>query len=528
MTTHLTPVPPHIPDDDTDRPRVVINDRDLHELETEVTKHIRERNHLDGNPLVYIRNGNLVEVDPGRAREAPSVRDMTASAFRSRVVAMIEAVKVSKDNKGNWSTTSAKPTLDDLSGLYDRAHALGVPLLKQVTMCPVFDADGTYHDRPGYIPETSSYYAPEAGVYLPPIPETPTGDDIQAALTLLREDLIGDFLFTNPEGDIPAVLGLMLTPMVTELINGPRPLYAFDAPSAGSGKTKLARMATGHAIGDATLPAAPTNADEWAKSLVSQARKGRAVMIYDNVNDVLDSGTFAGAVTAYPAWEARILGSSNNAELESPAAWVITGNGMAMSAEMARRSMIIRIEPHPRDFTGWRHKNLDRWATQNRGHIQAALATLIRAWIVAGMPDGEAVLPSFESWCRVIDGILRNAGVEGLMHGRDEQVDEVDEETAEWAQFARAFLTLDEIGKIKDEGASASELIKALREEHGSSIAELPLGIDHFTTAGSLGKRLSGKRGAVIGTTEEGQNLKLVRKKDRRDISRYRVIVVGA
>lgn len=526
MTKHLTPVPPLILDD-TDRPRVVINDRDLHELEIELTKHIRERNDLGGDPLVYIRNGRLVEVDPGLDGEAPSVRDMTASAFRSRVVAMIEAVKVTKDNKGNWSTTAAKPTLDDLSGLYDRAHALGVPQLKQVTMCPLFDNDGHYHDRPGYVPETSSYYAPGPGLLLPQVPENPTSDEVQAALQLLREELLGDFLLTNPEGDMAALLGVMLTPMVTQLINGPRPLYVLDAPSAGSGKTKLARMVTGHAIGDAALPTAPTTSEEWAKALVSQARKGRAVMIFDNVNDVVDSGTFAAAVTSYPAWEGRILGTSDNIELASPAAWVITGNGMTMSAEMSRRSMIIRIEPHPRDFTAWRHKDLDRWAIHNRGNIQAALATLVRAWIVAGMPDGQAVLPSFEAWCRVIDGILRNAGVEGLMHGREEQVTEVDDETQQWAQFAFAFMQLVEIGEIRAEGVTAGELIKILREQHTKAIAELPLGIDHFTTARSLGKRLSGKRGAVLAVDTEGRNLKLVREMMRNAVSRYRIVAMG-
>lgn len=514
--------------DDTDRPTVVLNDRDLHELEIEITKHINEQNDRFGDPLVYIRGGRLVEVDPGRDGEAPSLRDMTASAFRSRVVAMIETIKETPTKSGNIVRTATKPTLDDLSGLYDRPHALGLPRLKQVTMCPIFDADGQYHSTPGYIRQTSTFYAPESGLHLPSTPDKPTAADVEAALQLLREELLGDFLFTNPEGDVPAVLGLMLTPMVTELINGPRPLYVFDAPSAGSGKTKLTKMVTGHVIGDATLPTAPITSEEWAKALVSQARKGRAVMIFDNVNDVVDSGTFAAAVTAYPAWEARILGTSDNIELASPAAWVITGNGMSMSAEMSRRSMIIRIEPHPRDYTAWRHRDLDRWATQHRGDIQAALATLVRSWIAAGMPDGEAVLPSFEAWCRVIDGILRNAGVTGLMQGREEQLDEVDEESSQWAQFAQAFLALDEIGKIKQEGCTASELIKALREEHGTTIAELPLGIDHFTTPKSLGHMLRGKRGAVIGTTEDGKHLKLMRKKDRTDIWRYRVIAVGS
>jgi hypothetical protein len=525
MTTHLAPVPAPEPDE-TDRPRVVISDRDLHELEVELTRHIRERNDLNGNPLVYIRGGRLVEVDPGRDGEAPSLRDMTASAFRSRVVAMVETVKL--DAKKGYAMMPAKPSLDDLSGLYDRAHALSVPRLKQVTMCPVFDADGAYHDRPGYIPETSTYYAPEAGLYLPPVPENPTGDEVQAALQLLREELLGDFLFTNPVGDLPAVLGLMLTPLVSELINGPRPLYVFDAPSAGSGKTKLTKMVTGHAIGDATLPTAPTNADEWAKALVSQARKGRAVMIFDNVNDVVDSGTFAAAVTAYPAWEARILGTSDNIELASPAAWVITGNGMSMSAEMSRRSMIIRIEPHPRDYNAWRHKDLDRWATKNRGNIQAALATLVQAWIAAGMPDGEAVLPSFEAWTRVIDGILRNAGVEGLMHGREEQLDQVDEESQLWEQFALTYAQLEENGDVPVEGVTASELLKVLREQHTKTISELPLGIDHFTSPKSLGRLLSGKRGAVLGTNEAGQHLRLTRGKTRTATWRYRVEAVGS
>lgn len=510
-----------------DRPRVVINDRDLHELELELTEHIQNRNDHDGDPLVYVRSGKLVEVDTGRDGESPSLRDMTASAFRSRVVAMIEAVKETPAKNGGMNVTAAKPTLDDLSGLYDRPHALGLPRLKQVTMCPTFDTEGGYHATPGYIRETATYYAPENGVTVPPVPHQPTEGDVQAALRLLTEDLLGDFLLTNPTGDMAALLGLMLTPMVTELINGPRPLYVLDAPSAGSGKTKLTRMATGHAVGDATLPTAPTTTEEWGKALVSQARKGRAVMIFDNVNDTIDSGTFAAAVTAYPAWEARILGTSDNIELASPAAWVVTGNGMSMSAEMARRSMIIRIEPHPRTYTAWRHRDLDRWATRNRGHIQAALATLVRAWIANGMPEGQAVLPSFESWCRVIDGILRNAGVEGLMHGREDQLDEVDEETQQWEQFALAYKALEEIGKVKEEGSTASELLAVLKSEHGSLLPELPLGIEPFTSSKTLGRLLSDKRGAVIGTDTEGRNLKLTRVKDRTKTWRYRVVAVG-
>jgi hypothetical protein len=508
-----------------ERPVVVINDRDLHELELELAKHIETRNARDHNPLVYIRSGRLVEVDLGRDGEAPALRDMTPSAFRSRVVAMVKTMRT--DAKKGGALVATKPALDDLSGLYDRAHALGLPRLKQVTMCPTFDSRGGYHDQPGYIWESATYFAPESGVEVPHIPDKPTETDVQEALALLCEDLLGDFLLTNPAGDLAALLGLMLTPMVTELINGPRPLYVLDAPSAGSGKTKLTRMVTGHAVGDSTLPTAPTTSEEWGKALVSQARKGRAVMVFDNVNDTIDSGTFAAAVTAYPAWEARILGTSDNIELASPAAWVVTGNGMSMSAEMARRSMIVRIEPHPRDYTTWRHKDLDRWARVNRGRIQGALATLVQAWIAAGQPEGTAILPSFESWCRVIDGILRNAGIEGLMHGRIEQLDEVDEETQQWEQFALVYRLLEDIGKVKADGATAGEVLAALKSEHGSAaVPELPLGIDQFTSSKALGKKLSDKRGAVLGLDDQGRGLKLMRAKDRTKTWRYRVVVV--
>lgn len=49
-----------------------------------------------------------------------------------------------------------------------------------------------------------------------------------------------------------------------------------------------------------------------------------------------------------------------------------------------------------------------------------ACLTLIQAWIAAGKPPGQEILASYESWSRVMGGILGAAGVEGFLGDRDE------------------------------------------------------------------------------------------------------------
>jgi hypothetical protein len=49
-----------------------------------------------------------------------------------------------------------------------------------------------------------------------------------------------------------------------------------------------------------------------------------------------------------------------------------------------------------------------------------ACLTLTQAWIARGKPMGETLLASYESWSRIMGGILCVAGVDGFLQDRDE------------------------------------------------------------------------------------------------------------
>jgi putative DNA primase/helicase len=91
---------------------------------------------------------------------------------------------------------------------------------------------------------------------------------------------------------------------------------------------------------------------------------------------------------------------------------------------MTRRSIRIRIDAeveHPEQRHDFRHPDLLGWARANRGELVWAALTLARAWVAAGRPAGpERPLGAFESWTRVIGGILAVAGIPGLLENAAE------------------------------------------------------------------------------------------------------------
>lgn len=98
--------------------------------------------------------------------------------------------------------------------------------------------------------------------------------------------------------------------------------------------------------------------------------------------------------------------------------WLATANNPALSNEMSRRVVRIRLDARverPAEGTGFRHA-LPEWAMKERGRLIWVALTLGRAWLVAGQPTGTTrVLGSFEEWTRVTGGILAHAGIEGFL-----------------------------------------------------------------------------------------------------------------
>lgn len=280
-----------------------------------------------------------------------------------------------------------------------------------------------------------------------------TDRNLERALELLLEDLLGDFPFVE-ESDKATILAALLLPFVRELIDGPTPLHFIDAPSPRSGKSLLASVISLVTVGPGregyALMAAPADSREWGKKLLATMLSLPNMLVIDNVSNQLASPDLAAALTAYPYLQERILGKSEMGSPVNKALWVATGNNVRASDEIARRIVPCRIDsreesPHAR--TGFRHLDLLGWTARERHALVWALCVLVENWVGVGAPVGKATLGGFESWARVVGGILDAAGVDGLLDNQARFLADAEDETEEITEFVRAWVDWAGVGK---------------------------------------------------------------------------------
>jgi putative DNA primase/helicase len=300
----------------------------------------------------------------------------------------------------------------------------GLPVLERVVEVPVLAPDGTIHDRPGYDPASRCFYAPSGGLEVPPVSEYPTDDEVAAARGLILDELVVDFPFASDAERAHAVM-FLLEPFARVLIDGSTPLYLFEAPTPGTGKTLLVEALAVPMLGGRrlTLMAEARDPDEWRKRLTAKLRNGPAFLVIDNLRRALDAGPLAMTITAGEV-EDRLLGVSETVTLPVRCTLAATANNPTLSDEMTRRVVRIRLDTgmeQPEEREDFRHAHLLRWARDQRGELIWAALTLARAWVAAGMPTGpERALGSFEEWTHVMGGILHVAGIEGMLTNRAE------------------------------------------------------------------------------------------------------------
>ncbi len=258
---------------------------------------------------------------------------------------------------------------------------------------------------------------------------------------MITEELLGDFPFVG-NGEIAHGVAALLLPFARDLIDGPTPLHLFEKPSPGTGATLLVDMlalpATGQPIPTMTEG---RDEDEWRKRMTAKLIGSPSSLLIDNLRRRLDCAALASGITA-TTWEDRILGASEMVRLPVRCTWLATGNNPAVSTEIARRTIRIRLDAQtdrPWLRSAFRHVNLREWANKNRGLLVWAALTMIRAWIAAGRPPGNTTLGMFEQWSEVIGGVLNVVGVAGFLSNLSEFYDESDTEGAAWCSFLAAW-----------------------------------------------------------------------------------------
>ena len=334
----------------------------------------------------------------------------------------------------------SKPPRELARDLLANPH-LDLPVIEGVVTTPVFSATGTLVDKPGYDPETRFWYHQMPGFKLENIPAHPSPGEIDRARSIILEDLFVDFPFVQQSDRAHAVAALFL-PFVRRMIEGCTPIHLMEAPAPGSGKSLLAELIWLVALGRSCEPTTITrNEEESRKKITSILRRGLPVVVIDNVTDGLRSGQLSAALTA-DVWSDRILGKSSMVVLPNRATWLVTANNPELSNELSRRCVRIRIDSgieRPWLRTEFKHSVIRIWAKDNRCELVWASLILIQAWLAEGMPRGDKILGSFESWSAILGGILNVAGIPGFLEDAEEFYENADSEGAEWRAFVYAW-----------------------------------------------------------------------------------------
>ena len=108
----------------------------------------------------------------------------------------------------------------------------------------------------------------------------------------------------------------------------------------------------------------------------------------------------------------------------------------------------------------FKHPNLHEWIMQSRGAILAAILTIVRSWILAGSPQkaDQDILGGYESYSRILGGILEFIGVKGFLTNLASMYDIVDTNIPAWEAFLTAWY-----GVLKDREITTAELITELQ-----------------------------------------------------------------
>lgn len=374
-------------------------------------------------PDLFRCGGRLATVEVGP--EGPGITHMTNRRLFARLVEL-----------GNWirreTGKPGRPPAAIISAIIEEPPR-DLPELEGITSVPVYGRDFRRVDRPGYDSDAKLYFVDSGHLGANPRKSM----RIEAALDLLREAL-QDFPFAEPSSRVHAI-ALMLLPFVRPALGDcPTPLHVIESPTPGTGKGKLSDLLSIIATG---APARPTSLSssraENGKKLTALLASGAPMILLDNLpqDKMLNDPVLASMLTTATPTE-RLLGSNRMLSMKNRAVWLATANNPSWSPELARRCVLIRLEPQcarPWLRNGFLHPNLLGWALERRADLVSACLAVVENWLAKGRPNwGGQPLGSFETWSSVLGGILQSAGLPGFLENLEQIYAGSDTETEDW------------------------------------------------------------------------------------------------
>ena len=438
---------------------------------------------------MYQRDGRLVRIRWSQ-ENGPRIEGVDKGGLTGALLESAEWMRWRRGRKGEITEddgfirehADALPTYL-ASSLLSTPHR-GLPVLERVAVAPYVDASGEIVSEPGY--------RRQARTFLNRYDQLPVVSFDDARRNIV--EWLQDFPFDRPH-DFAHAVGFLLTPVVRLLIEGPVPLHVFEAPTPGTGKSLLMNLLAHVGAGRPVPPGRlASNDEERRKALVAYLAAGNGVITLDNVTGKINDDTLAGILTAYPVYTDRLMGGQTLTSVSATAVWGLSGNNMTMSPDIARRAVIIRLDAkqeRPEDRTGFTIPNIMQYTSRNLGKLRASALALVAQWLSAGRPEGHRRLGSFESWSRVVGGIVTSAGLDGWLEGRAQRLAQADPVLEEWREFIRIWMTLPtlRVAQAKElvELANEHELLQGLLGDGGRA-----------SQSQRMGRALKSMRGRIV------------------------------
>jgi hypothetical protein len=346
----------------------------------EVEIEISDKRKTKGLRLVELTVNNLIE-------RLNAVRDFKVRDGRKK-----------KDDA--WKSISCPPFF--ARTYLDRKGEWRLNRLRAITNCPIMRSGGTLLDIPGFDQQTGIFYDPR-GVQFPHVPSAPTKEEALTAIELIK-GMISEFSFINDAARSVA-LSSILTGLMRRSLDA-APMHAFDAPTAGSGKSKLANLVSMYSNGHEAPSITPGgDAVEFEKRLGSQMLAGDSVILLDNCNEPVGGELICSCLTQ-PVIKVRILGKSEMPTIVCNFVLLATGNNFSVWGDMVRRTLICRLDPKCErpDLRTFNTEDPIIVMQRERPKYVIAALTVLRAFVLAGRPKPKGYMPlgSFEDWSDLV------------------------------------------------------------------------------------------------------------------------------
>ena len=350
--------------------------------------------HLARTGRHFQRGGSIVTVRTDPATGESSVQDLNSQSLMHALDGVSAWMRYDK-RANSWGQVDPSNRICTLMTKMSEFDCL--PVLNGIARQPYLRPDGSLCREAGHDAATGLFGVFKADEF--EVPDAPTREQAEKALELLS-DLLCEFPFATL-GDRSAALSAMLTAAIRPSL-ALAPLFHVRAPQIASGKSYLCALIGALATPQKGTPVAfPARDDECTKLLLAQLRRSPGVIEFDNLTEDLKAHKSLCTALTSERMEGRIMGRSQVVTLDTRVLFLSSGNNVGPVADMTRRCLTINLDPScevPASRT-FKQPNLMQDVRSDRSRYVSAALTVVRAWIVSGIPEAAcASLAGYSEW----------------------------------------------------------------------------------------------------------------------------------